>query len=104
MSENWIAAGAADTLDSGCMRAIEHGDLFIALYNVDGTFYATDNVCSHAYALLTDGFLDGDIIECPLHQGCFKVSTGEGQGAPISENIRTFPTRVVGAQVEIDIA
>ncbi len=54
------------------MKGIELGDLQIAIYNVEGEIYATDNICTHAFALLTDGFLDGDVIECPLHGGCFK--------------------------------
>jgi len=102
-SENWVAVGNRAELDDGAMKGIELGDLQIAIYNVEGEFYATDNICSHAFALLTDGFLDGDVVECPLHGGCFKVKTGEGLGAPISEDIKTYPVRLNGDTIEINI-
>ena len=59
------------------------------------------NVCSHAYALLSDGWLDGHLIECPLHNGQFDVRTGQGQGAPITTDIRAYKTRVDGKDVLI---
>jgi nitrite reductase/ring-hydroxylating ferredoxin subunit len=102
--EKWIAVGSPADLPEGSMKGIESGDLQIAVYNIEGEFFATDNICSHAFALLTDGFLDGDVVECPLHGGCFKVKTGEGMGAPISEDIKTFPVRVVGDTIEVRIA
>jgi nitrite reductase/ring-hydroxylating ferredoxin subunit len=99
--ENWVSVAARSALDDGAMMGVEVGDHSIALYNVDGEIYATSNTCTHAFAMLTDGFLDGDIIECPLHGGCFKVATGEGQGAPISENLKTYPVRIVGDNIEV---
>ena len=101
--ENWVAVGNRGELDEGAMKGIELGDLQIAIYNVEGEIYATDNICTHAFAMLTDGFLDGDVIECPLHGGCFKVKTGEGMGAPISEHIKTYPVRLNGDTIEINI-
>jgi nitrite reductase/ring-hydroxylating ferredoxin subunit len=53
--------------------------------------------------MLTDGFLDGDIVECPLHGGCFNVKTGEGQGAPVTEDIKTYPVRVVEGNIEVQV-
>ncbi len=102
--EQWLAVGPLAELGEGTMKGIEAGDLQIAIYNVEGEIYATDNICTHAFALLTDGFLDGDVIECPLHGGCFKVKTGEGMGAPISEDIKTYPVRIVGDTIEVRIA
>ena len=80
------------------------GRLADRVYNVAGEIFATDNICTHAFAMLTDGFLDGDVIECPLHGGCFKVKTGEGMGAPISENVKTYPVRMNGETIEINVA
>lgn len=102
--EKWVAVANLGDLDAGAMKGVELGDLQIAVYNVDGEIYATDNICTHAFALLTDGFLDGDMVECPLHGGCFKVKTGEGQGAPISEDIKTYPVRLVGDSIEVRIS
>ncbi len=102
--EKWIQVGPASDLNEGAMVGLEHGDLQIAVYNVEGEFYATDNICTHAFALLTDGFLDGDIIECPLHGGCFNVKTGAGQGSPISEDIKTYPVRVTDGTLEVRVS
>ncbi len=85
------------------MLGIEVGDLQIAVYNVDGRFYATDNICTHALAVLTDGFLEGDVVECPLHAGCFNVKTGQGMGAPIMEDLRTYCVRVEADTIEVEI-
>lgn len=86
------------------MLAATVGDRQIALYNVEGEIYATDNVCTHAFAILTDGWLDGDVIECPLHGGRFEVKTGKGLGPPIPCDLKTYPVRVVGDEVQVDIA
>ena len=86
------------------MQAVSVGDKQIALYNVDGEIHATDNVCSHAFAMLTDGWLDGNEIECPLHAGRFDVRTGKGLGPPIPCDIKSYKVRVVGDEVQIDLA
>jgi len=101
--EKWVSVAARSALNEGAMLGVEVGDEAIALYNVDGEIYATSNVCTHAFAMLTDGFLDGDVIECPLHGGCFKVKTGEGQGAPVTEDLRTYPVRIVGDNIEVQV-
>lgn len=86
------------------MQAVSVGDKQIALYNVDGEIHATDNVCSHAFAMLTDGWLDGNEIECPLHAGRFDVRTGKGLGPPIPCDIKSYKVRIVGDEVQIDLA
>lgn len=103
-AEKWVAVAARGDIGDGAMMGVDVGDLQIALYNVAGEIFATDNMCTHAFAMLTDGFLDGDVIECPLHGGCFKVKTGEGMGAPISENVKTYPVRMNGETIEINVA
>jgi nitrite reductase/ring-hydroxylating ferredoxin subunit len=77
------------------------GEREIALYNIDGEIYATDNLCTHAYALLSQGWLDGEVIECPLHGGRFEVKTGKGLGPPINDDLKTYAVRVVGDDVQI---
>jgi nitrite reductase/ring-hydroxylating ferredoxin subunit len=104
MSEpKWVAVALRSALAEGAMLGVEVGDHLIALYSVEGELYATENTCTHAFAMLSDGFLDGDIVECPLHGGCFNVKTGEGQGAPITENIKTYPVRVVDDNIEVQV-
>ena len=64
------------------MKSFEVGNNVIAVYNLGGTFYATDNECTHGAASLADGILEDDIIECTLHFGAFNVKTGEAVQAP----------------------
>lgn len=73
----------------------------IAIYLVDGTYYATSNICTHASALLTDGMMDGCEVECPLHNARFDVRTGEVLSSPAEVGLETFKTRVVGGNVEV---
>jgi nitrite reductase/ring-hydroxylating ferredoxin subunit len=75
----------------------------IALYWVDGSVYATENICTHAFARLSEGFLDGDCIECPVHQAVFNVKTGDVVAPPATEPIKTYPCRIEGDDVLIDV-
>ncbi len=97
----WHAVCATADLAAGAMVAIEIGELQIAIYNVAGEFFATDNVCSHEYALLTDGLLEYDMVECRLHGACFDVKTGKAQCEPAETDLRVYPTRLTGDRVEV---
>lgn len=98
---NWIAVTSVNDVSKPGMRAVQVGGASIAIYNVDGNFYATSNVCTHATAFLTQGYLEGTMIECPLHGGQFDIVTGKGLCAPVSRDLRTFPVRVTGDTIEI---
>jgi naphthalene 1,2-dioxygenase system ferredoxin subunit len=102
--ERWVAVASATAIAEGDMIGVTVGDKLIALYNVAGRIYATDNVCTHAFAMLSDGWLDGAEVECPLHAGRFDVTTGKGLGPPIPSDIKTYKTRTVGDNIEIDMA
>ena len=67
--------------------------LSVALYRIEGMVYATSDVCTHEFALLSEGYLDGDYIECPLHQALFHIPTGEVRSPPASEPISTYPAK-----------
>jgi nitrite reductase/ring-hydroxylating ferredoxin subunit len=96
------AAGLAELKERRVMDA-SIGDEEIALYWVDGAAWATQNICTHAYARLSDGYLDGDRIECPIHQALFEVKTGAAVAAPASTPVKTYPCRVEGDDVLVDI-
>ena len=93
--------------DGGWTRAVATGDIEeddlvgvtlegreIAVYNLKGRFYATDNICTHQDACLSEGFVIDDIIECPLHQGRFHIPTGQPKGAPVHIPLRVYPVKV----------
>jgi naphthalene 1,2-dioxygenase system ferredoxin subunit len=62
----------------------------LVLYNIEGETYATHNICTHAQALLSDSWLDSEVIECPIHGGRFEVKSGKGLGPPITCDLKTF--------------
>ena len=99
MSENWTDAAAVDDVPEGDVIGVKVAGRDIALYEVDGGIYATDNVCTHGHARMSDGFLEGSEIECPLHQGRFDVCSGQALCAPLTENIRTYPVKVENMRV-----
>lgn len=76
----------------------------IAVFKVAGCVYAIDNVCTHQHALLTDGFVDGEYVECPLHQGRFHIPTGAAMGGFVTAPVRTYACRVEGDDVLVDLA
>jgi nitrite reductase/ring-hydroxylating ferredoxin subunit len=74
----------------GSVRAFAVGDKTLAVYNVDGTFYVTDDECTHAAASLADGMIDGDVIECCMHMGSFHIPTGKVVEPPCEVPLRTY--------------
>ena len=74
------------------------------MYNIDGTFYATEATCTHAFADLADGLLEGDVIECCVHFGAFHVPSGKAVQAPCFIDLKTYPTEVKDGQVLVDLS
>lgn len=83
----------ADLEEHGVAKANVNG-LGIALYSVEGEYFATADLCTHGHASLADGYLEGELIECPLHQGTFNVKTGAPVDAPCSVAVRSFPVKL----------
>ena len=103
-TENWITVANRDAVEPGSVIGVKAGELDVALYNIDGQIYATHNICTHALARLSDGWLENDIIECPLHGGRFEVKTGKGLGAPIPCDVKTLPVRIEDNDIQVNVA
>jgi nitrite reductase/ring-hydroxylating ferredoxin subunit len=86
-----VAAASDIPAGEGLRVKLDH--LEIAVFNIDGEFYAIDDVCTHAFASLSEGFVEGDVIECPLHSGRFEIKTGKAVSAPCEVDLRTYPVR-----------
>jgi naphthalene 1,2-dioxygenase ferredoxin component len=99
----WVRAAARGDLASGEVIGIEVAGRSIALYDSDDGLFATDNICTHAYACLSDGWLEGATIECPLHAARFDIRTGKVLDPPATEDLRTYPVRLVGDDIEIKL-
>ena len=99
----WIDAAAEDGVPEDDVIGLQVAGRDIALYKVEGSVYATDNICTHGHARLCDGFLDGFEIECPLHQGKFDVRDGRASCAPVTEDLRSYPVRIEGGRVYLQL-
>jgi nitrite reductase/ring-hydroxylating ferredoxin subunit len=100
----WVRVASADEIVEGEVLPVEVAGRHLAIYRLeDGAFYATDNVCTHAFALLSEGWLEEGVIECPLHNGRFDVRTGKGLCPPIEEDLQTFAVRLDGDQVMVGL-
>lgn len=82
---------------------VEEGDLTLAVFNVSGAFYVTDDLCTHGPGSLSEGYLDGHTIECDFHNGAFDVRTGEVVTPPCMVPVRTYKVIVDGDQVLIEV-
>src|SRR5271157_2781464 len=93
----WMRVAAVADVAEGQVHAVRVGKLEIALYHLPGDeFRATDNICSHEYAQLSDGWLEDGCIECPLHAARFDVRTGRALCAPAEEDLRVFELKLEG--------
>ncbi|WP_198951404.1 non-heme iron oxygenase ferredoxin subunit [Pigmentiphaga sp. NML080357] len=99
----WTDVAATDDVPEDDVIGVQAAGKDLALYSVDGEFYATDNICTHGHARLCDGFLEGHEIECPLHQGRFDVRSGKAMCAPLTEDIRTYPLKVEGGRIWLQL-
>lgn len=86
-------------LAPGSVKRIDRKEGDIAVYNVDGEFYATDDRCTHGLSSLAEGDLMGEEIECAMHFGSFNVKTGEPMAPPCSIALKTYKVEVKGDEV-----
>ena len=99
----WVRAASRGDIAAGEVIGVELAGRSIAIYDDDGTLYATDNICTHAYARLSDGWLDGETIECPLHAARFDIRTGKVLDPPATEDLKIYPVRLVGDDIEVKL-
>ena len=102
-AEGFVRIASTDEVGPGEARHVEVGEKVVALFNVDGTYYAIDGVCTHRGGPLGEGVLEEKQVTCPWHGGTFDVTTGEATGPPASENVACYEVRVNGRDVEVKI-
>lgn len=93
---------SADQIAPGSAIKVETGGLVLAVYNVDGEYFVTDDVCTHGPGSLSEGYIDGDVVECNFHNGQFNIKTGEVVSPPCMVPIKTYKTTVENGRVLID--
>jgi nitrite reductase/ring-hydroxylating ferredoxin subunit len=99
----WHAVGQLDALDPQYPTRVTVEGVDIALCRIGDEVFATSNMCSHAFAFLSDGFLEGFEVFCPLHEGSFDVRTGEAKSLPCQEPIDVFEVKLEGNAVFVAI-
>jgi anthranilate 1,2-dioxygenase ferredoxin subunit len=94
---------STEDVDWDSALRVEIEDLVLAVFNVNGMFYVTDDRCTHGPGSLSEGFLEGHEIECDFHNGKFDVRTGEVTAPPCMVPVKTYNVTVEGTDVMIDV-
>jgi nitrite reductase/ring-hydroxylating ferredoxin subunit len=90
-------------VDAGSALRVASGELALAVFNLDGEFFVTDDACTHGPGSLSEGYIEGDIVECNFHNGQFNIKTGEVVSPPCMIPVRTYRAIVADGKVFIDI-
>jgi 3-phenylpropionate/trans-cinnamate dioxygenase ferredoxin subunit len=98
---NWVTVCGISELPSGTHRVVEVDGAQVAVFNLEGQFYAIEDVCTHDGGILTGGPIEGDQIVCPRHGARFCIKTGAALTPPAFEPTATFPVRVEDGAVQV---
>ena len=99
----FVKVAAAAEIPPGKARAVDAGRKRIALFNVDGTFHAIDDTCTHRGGPLSEGTVEGTEVTCPWHGAVFDVTSGTVLGAPAPRNVDHYDVRVSGEDIEVEL-
>jgi len=91
-----------DEVAPGSALKVEAGDLTLAVFNVGGEFFVTDDLCTHGPGSLSEGYIEDDVVECNFHNGQFNIRTGEVVSPPCMVPIKTYAVLVIDGKVTIE--
>jgi 3-phenylpropionate/trans-cinnamate dioxygenase ferredoxin subunit len=97
----WVTVGPAEDIAPGDFASVEIDGRFVAVYNIDGEFFAIDDVCTHDGGGLAGGVVDDHQVICPRHGARFCLRTGRALTPPAYEAVCSYPTRVIDGVVEV---
>jgi len=100
---NRIELCSTADIGAGSALRVETGDLVLAVFNVGGAFYVTDDNCTHGPGSLSEGYIEDDVVECNFHNGQFNIRTGEVVSPPCMVPIKTYPAIVEDGKVFIEV-
>jgi len=98
---DWVDVARVDEFPPGQRRIVNADDVLIAVFNLDGQFYAIEDVCTHDGGPLAEGEVEGDQVICPRHGARFCIKTGEPLTPPAYEPATIFPVRVENGIVQV---
>ena len=99
---NRIDLCSAAEVAPGTALKVETGELALAVFNVAGEFFVTDDMCTHGPGSLSEGYIEGDVVECNFHNGQFNIKTGAVVSPPCMVPIKTYKTVVENGRVLIE--
>lgn len=102
--QNWTDLIAVADLNAGWVTRADLGQRAFAVYDTPTGVYITKALCNHGGADLCDGYFDGHLIECPLHQGAFDVRDGRPLDMPATRPMKTYPARAADGMVQLALA
>lgn len=92
-----------DDVAIGTALRVEAGGVIVAVFNIEGQFYVTDDACTHGPGSLSEGYIDGDVVECNFHNGQFDIKTGEVVSPPCMIPVKVYPVTVENGTVVIEV-
>ncbi|UCI22802.1 non-heme iron oxygenase ferredoxin subunit (plasmid) [Mesorhizobium sp. B2-1-8] len=99
---NWVRVASIDDVPAGEMLGLTVQSRRVAIFHLEtGELRATTNVCTHEFAVLTDGWFEGCEVECPLHAGRFDVRTGKGLCPPIARDLIVYEVKLEGSNIYV---
>ncbi|NIJ09636.1 nitrite reductase/ring-hydroxylating ferredoxin subunit [Sphingomonas vulcanisoli] len=99
--EAWISVAAVGDVIEEKPTVAKVDEAEIAIFKIDGEYFAISNVCTHVWAPLSRGRRDGFVIACPLHWGLFDIRDGSCQGGPVDVDLASYDVRVVDERIEV---
>jgi len=100
----WTYAADADSIPEGeaiCFMTEKYGPL--GIFHSNGEFFCTTDTCTHETASLSDGYIEGDTVECPFHLARFSLRTGAVLSPPALLPLRSFPVKVEDGKIYLDL-
>jgi 3-phenylpropionate/trans-cinnamate dioxygenase ferredoxin subunit len=100
MSEQgWTVAGEASAVTEDEPLSVKVGETMVGVYSLNGHLHALEDVCPHADALLSQGFIDGEYVACPLHGALFHIPTGKCTKGPAQRDLALFETKIENGKI-----
>jgi len=97
-----VRVSRVDELEPGMATRVILDGTAVAVFNIEGSFYAIGDTCTHEEASLSDGFIDEDTVECPKHGAVFHIPTGEVRALPATRPEPVYRTRVEGNELFVE--
>ena len=99
----WIEACAAEEVDEDLPKSVKLNGQEIGIFRLGNELFALEDICPHAYALLSQGFVEGEEVECPLHGAVFNIRTGKCLREIGERDVKTYAVKEEGGTLFVDM-